>query len=249
MPTKILTWNINKPSTETTEFILDKIIELNPDVAILTEIPKEPKNVKLIKSRLFKKDFSCFISDEYEKYVLVCSKPYIKTSKLIEIPKELLGNVAIVELENLLVIGLFVNCFNQNEENNKKLGEILIKFLNNAKNLYPQVEMIAVGDFDCGIKGSNKNGYKKLKDLENNGWANTSFKEDQVEWISDKELRDGSFRRKNGTGKSIPDHLLATEKTAKKITKPKFLFEYLDIRLPNGVCLSDHAPLIAELHL
>lgn len=243
MPIKMLTWNINRR----TGGIAEKILEVDPDIFVITEIPK---NVEPIKDALTASSNNfTFILDDFSKYVLIGSKITMEKTNTVQIPKELKTNVAIADFHNFMLIGAFINGFSPCKENNNfKLGESFVNFLDDIRTLNPNLKIVATGDFDCGYKC--KNGYPNFTSLEQNKWQNIWHRDNKVEWIKPvEELKNGSFRRKNKTGKSIPDHIFATENIAGNITKSEFLFNWLDIRLAGDICLSDHAPLIAEIEI
>lgn len=247
MAIKLFTWNIFTPSEDRLERTMFEILNLEPDIITLNEIQKGTgtRNIDNIKARFKPKGYCYFDNGVVQgNAVMIISKVPFKRNKSIFVPELLKQHVAVLDFNQFVMIGLFDNCF-------KDKGNELINFLNRVKDLSIGQEIIATGDFDCGCNSENE--YKgNLTKLEEKGWKNVWNRDNEKE-----QLSCFSFQRFNKdnviTGRSRPDHIFATEEIAKKITSPKFLLDFLEIRIPNAkgklICLSDHAPLLANLEI
>jgi exonuclease III len=222
---RLLNWNILAGGGTRTTKIIQRIEHHSPDVCLLSEY-RVGSVGNLIKAKMSDIGFP-FHADagslHLQNSVCIFSRSPIYDDCIPDIPNVIAHHVICRKIAGIVFIGAFCAT--------PTIGTQFISFLNDLPRDFPNVSIIATGDFYFGARASNHEFYASLDCLRSSGWIDMwrLYRGSDLIW---------SFQ--SGRGKSQPDHIFCYGPISSSFRSVDFSMTELEDRI------SDHAPMLAE---
>jgi exonuclease III len=222
---RLLNWNILAGGGARTADIIQRIDHHAPDVCLISEY-RAGSVGNILKAKMsdiglpFHADAG---SLPLQNSVCIFSRFPLSDVQVPVVPHLIERHVVCRKVEDIIVIGAFCAT--------PTIGSQFLTYLTTLPSAFPDVSIIATGDFFFGARGSNHGFYASLDCLRLSGWI------DMWRLSRGAELF-WSFQ--SGRGKSQPDHIFCSGPISRCLMSVDFSMTELDKRL------SDHAPMLAQ---